>query len=276
MKGKTVHLVLSVIALACALAVSTANAETLLERVQRTKILQVGTGSYPPMTYIDGETQTWKGFDLDFLGELARTIGAELFITYMPASALVPALQTGRIDVWVDLYKTPARAEVLDFSDVWIYYFDNLWVNSENPAIASNTIEAMTGKRIATCRGCAEEAYVDRIPGVQKVLFDSIEECFREVSTGRADGAILPGIFGEYALKQNPSLKMKSAGPVPKELLGADELAVASYFAVAKGPESQSFLQEMNKLITQWRDSGKLKEVLATYGMNDPRYFPEQ
>ena len=248
--------------------------ETVMERIQRTNSLVIGAGSYPPGVYVDPESGEWTGFDIDFYNELAGRLGVDAYVTYMPGSALVPATKTGRIDVIVDLYKNPKRAEVIDFSDPWIYYFDNIYVNSENPTVDNSSVAALTGKRITTCRGCGEEAYIDRIPDATKVLFDKVEEGFLELSAGRVDAAIQPSIYGDYGLARNPDWKIESIGPPPRELLGeADLYATPSYFGFVKGPCTDTLKKEINALIAEWRETGTLKETLANYGMTDPAFI---
>jgi ABC-type amino acid transport substrate-binding protein len=248
--------------------------EPVLERIKRTSALVIGAGSYPPGVFVDPKKGEWTGFDIDFYNELAARLGVDPYVTYMPGSALVPATKTGRIDVIVDLYKNPKRAQVIDFSDPWIYYFDNVYVNSENPTITEPTVAALSGKRVTTCRGCGEEAYIDRIPGATKVLFDKVEEGFLELSAGRVDAAIQPSIYGDYGLARNPDWKIKSIGPPPKEWLGeADLYATPSYFGFVKGPCTETLKKEINALIAEWRETGKLKETLAKYGMTDPAFM---
>ncbi len=248
--------------------------ETVLERILRTKLLVIGVGSYPPGVYVDPVTGSWTGFDIDFYNELAVRLDVDPAQSYMPGAAMLPGIKTGRLDVLVDLYKNPKRAEVIDFSDKWIYYFDNIYVNSENPTITEPTVAQLTGKRITTCRGCGEEAYIDRIPGATKVLFDSVEVGFLEVSAGRVDAAIQPSIYGDYGMKQNPGWKMMSIGPPPKDILGEDDLyATPAYFGFIKGPCSTTLAKEINELIADWKASGKMAEALAKYGMTDPAFI---
>ena len=257
-----------------AVAAEECSGEAVLDRIKRTNSLVIGAGSYPPGVYVDPATGEWTGFDIDFYYDLAGRLGVDSYVTYMPGSALVPATKTGRIDVIVDLYKNPKRAEVIDFSDPWIYYFDNIYVNSENPTVDTASVAALTGKRVTTCRGCGEEAYIDRIPDATKVLFDKVEEGFLELSAGRVDAAIQPSIYGDYGLARNPDWKIKSIGPPPKELLGeADLYATPSYFGFVKGPCTDTLKAEINALIAEWRETGKLKETLANYGMTDPAFM---
>jgi ABC-type amino acid transport substrate-binding protein len=250
-----------------------AGEEDLLEKVKRTGALVIGTGSYPPNTFVDAETGEWVGFDMDFLKAFAENMGVDPFITYMPASALVPALKSGRIDIWVDLYYTEERAKELAFSDVWTCYTDAVVVNSEDSTIDTPTVEAMGGKKIATCRGCAEEPYIDGIPGAEKVLYDTVEETFLEVSSGRIDAAFQPLIYVEWGMRQNPDWNIEPLGLVPPELIPGGKQLTASYYGVKKGPQSESFLSELNAFLKDWRESGKMEESFARYGLVDEVFF---
>jgi polar amino acid transport system substrate-binding protein len=246
--------------------------EPLLDKVKRTNSLVIGTGSYPPEAFVDPTDGSWIGTDIDFFVAFAKHLGVEPYTTYMPASALVLSLKTGRVDVWIDLYKTEERAKEIDFTDIWSCQADGVWVNSENPTVASDTVDALTGKRIGTCRGCAEEEFIDAIPGATKVTYDTVEESFLEVSSGRLDAAIQPNVMGEWGLKENPDWKIKNIGIVPPELVPGGLVLKPLYFAVPKG-NNETFLAELNDFIKTYRDSGQMQADFAKYGMTDPSWF---
>jgi len=246
--------------------------ETLIEKVKRTNSLVVGTGSYPPLTFVEPETGEWVGGDMDVLIAFAEHLGVDPFITYMPASALVPALKSERIDIWVDLWYTEERAKELAFSDIWTCYSDAVTVNSENPTVEEASVEALTGKTIATCRGCAEELFIDNVPQAEKALYDTVEETFLEVSAGRVDAAFQPLIYTEWAMIQNPDWNIKVLGLTPAELQEGNAVT-PSYFGVKKGTYSETLLVELNEFIAEWRESGRMRESFAKQGLTQDILF---
>jgi polar amino acid transport system substrate-binding protein len=252
-------------------AAPSAGAETLLERIKRTHTLQAFAFSFAPAIYADPKSGDYKGYVIDILNGLAKKLDVDLNLVFMTSAGFVPALQSGRIDVVEELYKTPEREKVVDFSNVYMYYAEEFYVNANNPTVTAATVAALTGKKIAVVRGTAEALYAAKIPNVTLVQVDNAEQTFLEVTNGRADAALQPAVFGDYGIAQNPTWKVKDLGPMPQELQtvpGTPQYQPA-YFAVAKDPGDASFLAIVNEYFDQIRSDGTLKTILATYGMGD-------
>lgn len=242
--------------------------ETLLQRVKRSGALQAGIFNFAPAIYTDPAKGEYIGYDIDFLKGFADYLGVQLYLTLMPTAAFAPALQTGRIDIFPDLYNTPERAKILDFSDTYMYFSTVVYANSEKPTITDSSIAQLTGKKVAVVRGAAEADYATKIPNVQLVQLENAEQTFLELSAGRVDAAIQPDVFGDYGIKRNPAWKVKAAGPIPATLITGGTVSQPAVLAVAKGPNTE-FLSELSKFIAQYRDGGQQAKDLAKYGMGD-------
>jgi polar amino acid transport system substrate-binding protein len=93
--------------------------ETTLQRVERTKVLRIGVISgATPYFHKDLVRNEWQGFGPDFAEGLATKLGAKVERVETTWGNAVMDLQANKIDVMFGMGPTPARREMVDFSDV--------------------------------------------------------------------------------------------------------------------------------------------------------------
>lgn len=112
-------LALSTLVAGTALTAITAPAQTLPERIAKTRTIKIAVNAiYPPMEYKDPETGKLIGFDVDLGNALAKELGVTLDWQESAFEQLIPSLQTGRADMILSgLNDRPARRETMDFID---------------------------------------------------------------------------------------------------------------------------------------------------------------
>jgi|GEM_PF-605799 len=244
---------------------------TLLAKVEGSGQLTVALAPFAPLEFQDATTKQWTGFDVDMLTAFAQTLGAKLVVDDMAFAATIQAVQSGRADITANIFKTPARAKQIAFSEAVLNYVDGVIVNSKKPQITQDTVAAMEGKTIATCRGCAEEAFVKLIPKATDQSFNTATDTFLAVSTGRVAAAFQPVMYEEYAVHENPSLAIKELGPIPKAVAGAAQQP-QGFYGVPQGSGSQTLLAKLNAFLTQQCTDGATAKILAKYGLTSPSY----
>lgn len=249
-----------------------AQEEDLLDKVKRTGELVIALSSIPPLEFQDPETKEWKGTDVDILKDFAAHLGAELKVESMQWAAVVQSVRSRRADISANMYKTPERAQEVDFSDPATCYVEGVIVNAEKPKIAELSVEGLNGKRIATIRGSGEEKFFENLPKAENVSYDSLDQTFLEVSSGRVDATFQPIMYAEWALQSNPDWKIKVLGPTPPEV-ATDLAQAAGHYGVAKGEYSKRFLEELNTFLVEQRRSGRAAEIFASYGLHDDTYY---
>lgn len=100
--------------LALTVATTAVNAETL--RV-------VTDPSFVPFEMMDQETGEMIGFDMEIIREVADRAGFEIDLNTMDFNGIIPALQTGNVDIAIaGITITDEREEIVDFSDP---YYDS-------------------------------------------------------------------------------------------------------------------------------------------------------
>jgi len=84
-------------------AVSVHTAETpntKLDAVMESKVLRVGTtGDYKPFSYLNPETKTFEGIDIDMAKSLGAALGVEVEFVQTKWSDLLPDLLAGKYDI---------------------------------------------------------------------------------------------------------------------------------------------------------------------------------
>src|SRR5215469_2973946 len=98
------------------IAPAQAQQKSLMDQVLDRKELRVGVElKYPPIMYRDpgGNAQ---GFEVELARSMCKTLNVTCNFVDVEWAALIPALQSGKIDIIVaQMALTPARAMVVDF-----------------------------------------------------------------------------------------------------------------------------------------------------------------
>ena len=139
--------------LALTVAAGTVSAETL--RV-------VTDPSFVPFEMMDQETGEMIGFDMEIIREVADRAGFEIDLNTMDFNGIIPALQTGNVDIAIaGITITEEREEIVDFSDP---YYDSglrILVRESNGDVSE--FDDLEGKKIGTKIGSTSYDYLVKI-----------------------------------------------------------------------------------------------------------------
>ncbi|WP_433850789.1 transporter substrate-binding domain-containing protein [Brucella pseudogrignonensis] len=139
-----------------------------------------------------GFTENGKliGFDIDIWQEIAKDIKVDYKPMSMDFGAMIPALQTGNIDVaMASMFITNARKEIIDFSQP--YYISDYGVLAHKDDNSIQKPEDLDGKSIATVTGSAAAAWVrQNMPTAKVTLLPNVANALLEFKTGRVDTVI--------------------------------------------------------------------------------------
>ena len=129
--------------------------------------LKVGTeGLNEPMNfYADGQL---TGFDIEFVKRLALFLNAKITLQTMEFSSLIPAAETGKIDLLVaNLNGTPERGKKMLFSDTYVdseiaflVRRDRLPPKTSNHAVADLT--RFSGKKVGILTGSSYDSVLKK------------------------------------------------------------------------------------------------------------------
>lgn len=148
-------------------------------------VLTVGVPTFPPFVGIEGDQIT--GPDGEIVYAVAEALGLEVVAEPYEFAALIPALESNRIDIAIgSIFRTEERAQVIDFTDP--LYIEPPGVISSDGA---STIDELEGLRVGTIQGYN---WVDEVQGVlgsdDVTLYPSSAELNQDLQAGRLDAGI--------------------------------------------------------------------------------------
>ncbi|MFL5260525.1 MAG: substrate-binding periplasmic protein [Hyphomicrobiales bacterium] len=246
----------------------------LLEDIKKRGYIRVGAFSIPPESWIDIGSGEWMGIDADFTKAIARSMGVEVDPVIITHSALAPALQSGRVDTIVGLYRTEERKMVMAYNEIPFWYGVDVLIARKDDSSIKSFVD-MKGKSLGTVRGSAQELEATKLQdkfGVGDIRkYESADPMLLDLKAGRIDAAIWWGFTFDYAVIQNPSYELKVVEYMPPEYLGSDMLPGTFFVFAKQGTDTliKAFDAEIKKLL----DGGEGKKIMAKYGLTSPSYL---
>ncbi|SEL25391.1 ABC transporter substrate-binding protein/permease [Paenibacillus sp. OK003] len=158
------------------------------------KKLVLGTSAdFAPYEFhkvIDGKDQI-VGFDISIAKEIAADLGAELVIEDMGFDGLLPALQSGRVDMVISgMTPTDERKQSIDFSDT--YYKSKQVIMIRNADKDKYpTMADLENEKIGVQKGSIQETIGQGIPGAKLTALDKISDIVLQLQTNRVNAAIV-------------------------------------------------------------------------------------
>jgi polar amino acid transport system substrate-binding protein len=214
MQRKTFCSVIVGLAVAAAVAAAPAQAQqkSLMDQVLDRKELRVGVElKYPPIMYRDTSGNP-QGFEVELARSMCKTLNVTCNFVDVEWAALIPALQSGKIDIIVaQMALTPARAMVVDFCKPFEATGDVVIVPAKSPlaedAKSADVVGALnkSGVKIAVQLGSVEQQ-------VRTAVFSSATavdsqgpvDAFLQVATGRADATLADDVSAMKYAKEHP------------------------------------------------------------------------
>ncbi len=136
--------------LALTLAAGTASAETL-------KV--VTDPSFVPFEMMDQKTGEMVGFDMEIIAEVSRRAGFDYELNTMDFNGIIPALQTGNVDIAIaGITITEEREQIVDFSDP--YYDSGLRILVRQSEDGVDAFDDLDGRKIGTKIGSTSYDYL--------------------------------------------------------------------------------------------------------------------
>ena len=102
---------------ALAASPAAAVAQSTLHRILEAGEIRVGTiGDWNPMTVRDPATNTYQGFDVDVVTELAKDLGVRQVFVFTEWKTLVRGMVAGKYDISTSASVTPSRIRTVGFT----------------------------------------------------------------------------------------------------------------------------------------------------------------
>lgn len=204
-----------------------------LQDILASGVLKVGTtGDWNPMSVRDPATNSYKGYDIDVMTQLAKDLGVKVEFVATDWKTLVSGVTSGKYHITGSASVSPARAKAAGYS---ISYFSlgtvplTLKKHAERFKDWADLDKA--GITVAATLGTTQEKQVkEYFPAATHKIVEAPARDFQEVLAGRADAHITSNIEANTLIEKYPQMMIvpvaaaKSPTPVAMLLPQADQV----------------------------------------------------
>lgn len=224
-----------------------AQAADLVAEIQGRGTLKVGMAESPPWQSPNPASGEYEGFNVDLAKRVAEVMGVKLEIVPATWATLIPGLLAKQYDVvFANLFATPQRALVVDFTQPYSTYGFHIVVNKDAKVQSMDQLNDAAVTFVGMS-GTVEESYPKELypqAQVKGIVTNDVAAWIGEVAAGRADAAFLdPGTY-RLLKGKNPNLEGRL-----RLLNGEDALVKPVGLAYAVRPGDAHMLAFLNTFI---------------------------
>ena len=227
-------LITTVIALGFLLVASnTANAQSALNDILNNGVLKVGTtGDWNPMTMKDVANNSYTGYDIDVMTELAKDLDVELEFVPADWKTLVSGVTAGKYHMTGSASVSPARAKATGYSTPYFSLATVPLILKENAGKFKDWEDMNdAGVTVAATLGTTQEKQVKQyFPDAKHQIVEAPARDFQEVLAGRADAHITSNVEALKLVEKYPQMMIvpvsapKSPTPIAMLLPQGDQV----------------------------------------------------
>ncbi|MHB8128770.1 MAG: ABC transporter substrate-binding protein [Mobilitalea sp.] len=214
--------------------------------------LIVGTeAGFAPYEYMEGDKVV--GIDMDIAQAIADSMGKELVIKNMDFDGALAAVQNGTVDfVAAGVSVNEERKKIMDFTVDYVDSTEVVVVNTANAVVAS--VEDLADKIIGVQQGNIADFYVEANVEAKEIKrYTKFAQAAEDLKNGKIDCIVMDKYPAEELVAANTELSILDGE------LFMDKYAIA----VKKG--NKELLDEINTVIQQLKDDGKIDEFTANH-----------
>jgi cyclohexadienyl dehydratase len=210
-----------------------AQAASVLEDILSGGVLKAGTtGDWNPMTMRDPKTNSYTGYDIDVMTELAKDLGVKLELVPTDWKTLVSGVTSGKYHMTGSASISPSRAKAAGYSNSYFSLATvpltlkkndgkfNDWVDLDKPSVT-----------VAATLGTTQEKQVKQFfPNAKYKIVEAPARDFQEVLAGRADAHITSNVEAYKLVAKYPQMMIvpvsapKAPTPIAMLLPQADQV----------------------------------------------------
>ncbi|MBR2265014.1 MAG: transporter substrate-binding domain-containing protein [Firmicutes bacterium] len=229
-------------------------AQDLLAQIKERGYITIATeGNWAPWTYHD-EDDNLVGLDIEIGQLIADGLGVKADFKETNWDSILAGVSSGRFDIACNgVGYSEERAQSFTFSDPYVYDRTVLVVRDDNTDITS--FEDLAGKNTTNSPNSlyAQQA-LDL--GAEVTYVDTLNETLSMVIDGRADATLNAEVSINDYMKEHPD--------APLKVVCKGQGAPIAY-PVMKDPSTDTLIAEINRILAEARDSGKLAEISMKY-----------
>jgi cyclohexadienyl dehydratase len=205
---------------------SSAYADNALQDILSNGVLKVGTtGDWNPMTVKDPATNSYAGYDIDVMTELAKDLDVKLEFIPTDWKTLVSGVTSGKYHMTGSASISPARAKAAGYSDSYFSLATVPLTLKKNAGKfndwADLNKESIT---VAATLGTTQEKQVKQFfPNAKYKIVEAPARDFQEVLAGRADAHITSNVEAYKLIAKYPEMMIvpvsSAKAPTPIAML---------------------------------------------------------
>jgi polar amino acid transport system substrate-binding protein len=224
-------------------------------------VLKVGsTPTGIPFTFLDTKTNTIQGVMVDLVTEVGKDAGFQVQVEPMQFSTLIAALTSNKIDlISAAMYITPARREVIEFSEPVYSYGEGLIV-PKTDAKEYKVFEDLKGETVGAQVGTV---YVEPLKKTglfaDVKIYDTIPDIMRDVNTGR-----LKAGFGDYPIL---AYNVKQGNFPELRLVTSFKATIVGSIGIGVRKSDGDLLKKVNASLAKLKANGTVDKILAKWGL---------
>ena len=226
-----------------------AMAGEISDRVEKTKVLLVGTeGTYAPFTFHD-ESGKLTGFDVEVITEVAKRVGLTPEFKETQWDSMYAGLNAKRFDVIANqTTPSPERLKKYIFSKPYNYSSSVVVVKDGNDSIKS--LADLKGKKAAQSL-TSNFGKTAKASGAEITVVDGLAQALKLITQDRVETTINDQLAVLDYFKKQPNAGLKIAFK--------NDDKVASAFALIQGEEA--LVEKLDKGLEEIRKDGTLKQL---------------
>ena len=204
----------------------TAHADGALQDILSNGVLKVGTtGDWNPMTVKDPATNSYVGYDIDVMTELAKDLDVKLELVPTDWKTLVSGLTSGKYHMTGSASVTAKRAKVAGYSDSYFALADVPLTLKKNAGLFKDWSDLNSSSvTVAATLGTAQEQRVKQyFPDAKYKIVEAPARDFQEVLAGRADAYVTSNVEAATLVEKYSQLMVlpvsETKSPTPIAML---------------------------------------------------------
>ncbi len=214
--------------------------------------LTVATNAYfPPYEYYSGDEVV--GIDIEIAQAIADDMGLELKIKDMPFDEVINSVKDGEVDIAIStLTITDERKKIVNFSEPYAKGVQSIIVKDNSDI--SSIDDLSDDKKIGVQKGATGEMFCIDDFGEDKVTsYNKISVALLDMNSGDIDAIVIDNDIAEKYVSENAGLKLLDSDYKNED------------YAIAISKDSTKLLDEINKILKELKDNGKIDEIVESY-----------
>lgn len=224
-------------------------------------VLVIGVdATYPPFEFVNESGQI-SGISTAIAAEIGLELGKPVEFRNMNFDGLIPALQSGQIDLIISsLTASAERRQSIDFSEPYVKTGLSILAAKEAPISSVDDLRVANRKLAVRIATTGEQWCRKELPQASLVALDTDAACVLEVINGKVDAWVYDQVSVMNYHAKHPDRTRALLAPLREEVWavglkkGRDDLKAKVNAALARMKASGAFIKLADQYLAKERD----------------------